>query len=368
MGHLSAGGAKTRMVTRCCRFLLTGLLLQVLWGCSPPTRQEVSRPLASPFLASAHFLSPDGRVIPVRTFLPQPGSMRAIIVALHGFNDYSRAFATVGPYFASRGIGLIAFDQRGFGLSEGTGIWAGTASYDEDLERVVRAVRDRYHDIPLFLLGESMGAAVAITALVKTPDIGVEGVILSAPAVWSRDTMPWYQSLILDFAATTLPEVRLTGSGLRVQASDNIEMLRGLGRDPWVIKATRIDAIQGLTDLMDAAQVGIDQVKVPLFILYGGKDQIIPAEPVRRMWGRLSGRPEVRGAFYPAGFHLLLRDLEASIPLEDVAGWVLDRKAPLASGCELKLPTGLKEVGLFQVSGACLSGRAVAQPQAGSPE
>jgi len=196
----------------------------------------------------------------------------------------------------------------------------------------------------------------------------VDGVILSAPAVWSRDTMPWYQSLVLDFAAATLPEYRLTGSGLRVRASDNLEMLRGLGRDPWVIKATRIDAIQGLTDLMDAAQVEIDQIKAPLLILYGGKDEIIPANPVIRIWSRLSGKPNVRWAYYPGGFHLLLRDLEASIPLQDITSWVLDRKAPLASGCELVASSSLTEAEGFQVSGACLSGRGVSSHQPVVPE
>jgi acylglycerol lipase len=368
MESLSVGEGKSRMFTIGCRFLLASLLGMALWGCASSIKQEASQPVASPVLASAHFLAPDGRVIPVRTFLPKQRAMQGVIVALHGFNDYSRAFETVGPFFAARGVGLIAFDQRGFGLSEGTGIWAGTPSYGTDLEQMVRAVKGRYPGIPIFLLGESMGAAVAITALVKTPNIGVDGVILSAPAVWSRDTMPWYQSLVLDFAAAALPEFRLTGSGLRIRASDNLEMLRGLGRDPWVIKGTRIDAIQGLTDLMDAAQIEIDQVNVPLLILYGGKDEIIPADPVKRIWSRLSGRPEVRWAYYPAGYHLLLRDLEASIPLRDIAGWVLDRKAPLASGCELSPPLGFKEAAVFQVSGACLSGRGVSPHQGVAPE
>lgn len=334
------------------------LITVAVSGCNSHSREKEGHPQVETSLASAHLVSPDGRVIPLRTFLPQQGKLRALVVAIHGFNDYSRAFASVGPYFAARDIGLIAYDQRGFGLSERTGLWAGASEYGEDLQLIIRMVKNRYRDIPVFVLGESMGAAVAITALGKEAETGIEGVILSAPAVWSRDTMPWYQSMILDVAATTLPEVRLTGSGLRVQASDNIEMLRALGRDPWVIKATRIDAIQGLTDLMDAAQVGVDQVKVPLLMLYGGKDELIPADPVRRIWLRISGKPGVRAVYYPQGFHLLLRDLKAATPLRDVASWILDRTAPLPSGCELKTSPGLTEAEAFQVSGACLSGHA----------
>ena len=321
-------------------------------------KHDASRALQTAQLASSLFLSADGRVIPVRSFLPRQAELRAVVIALHGFNDYSRAFASVGSYFATQGIGLIAYDQRGFGLSERTGIWAGASAYGEDLDALTRAVKQRYPGLPLFLLGESMGAAVVITALHDHPDMAVEGVILSAPAVWSRDTMPWYQSLIMDLAASLLPEVRLTGSGLRVQASDNLEMLRGLGRDPWVIKATRIDAIQGLADLMDAAQAGIDQVKKPLLILYGGKDEIIPQMPVKRLWERISAQPDVRAAYYPGGFHLLLRDLNAALPLRDAMGWMNDPKAPLVSGCELQSVDSVSGSSAFQVSAACLSDRA----------
>lgn len=350
-------------------FVATLLVMPLLslWGCTSQIQQVAPLPVRQAHLGLAHFLSPDGRVIPVRTFLPQHGGMQAVVIALHGFNDYSRAFSSVGPYFAAQGIGLIAYDQRGFGLSEKTGIWAGASEYGEDLDSIIRVVHERYPEIPVFLLGESMGAAVVISALEHNPDVRVEGVILSAPAVWSRDTMPWYQSLILDLAAVTLPEVRLTGSGLRVQASDNLEMLRGLGRDPWVIKATRIDAIRGLADLMDAAQEGIGRIKKPTLILYGGKDEIIPKVPVMRMWKRLSGRPEVRAAYYPEGFHLLLRDLEASLPLGDVMGWIKDPKAPLPSGCELGSFEPLKETSAFPVNGGCLSGRADVKHSAETP-
>ncbi len=370
MGHFVRKSAKTRVTRMHYRFLLLslcGVSFLLLAGCADSTIPTQHKASGETHLASAHFLSPDGRIIPVRTFLPQQSGMQAIVVALHGFNDYSRAFDAVGCYFADRGIGLIAYDQRGFGLSERTGLWAGSASYGEDLQLITQAVKARYRGIPVFLLGESMGAAVAITALTHNPTLTVDGVILSAPAVWSRDTMPWYQSLILDLAALTLPEFRLTGSGLRVQASDNLEMLRGLGRDPWVIKATRIDAIQGLADLMDAAQIGVDQLNGPVLILYGGKDEIIPAAPVQRLWARIAGKPEVRAAYYPEGFHLLLRDLEAAIPLHDVVGWILDRRAPLLSGCELQAYQGFKEAAGFQVSEACLSGRAVSKRPAVAP-
>jgi alpha-beta hydrolase superfamily lysophospholipase len=337
------------------RKLLMAIFLLVQMGCRPvsPSKEEVHVPQA---LHSAHFVTSDGATVPVRIQMPPADPLKAIVLAVHGFNDYGRAFESVGAFLKSRGIGVIAYDQRGFGMSGAAGHWAGSHRYPDDLAHLVFAVRDRYPGSPIYLLGESMGAAVVIASLNENPSLPVAGAILSAPAVWSRDSMPWYQVWVLESVNALFPDLELTGSGLKVQASDNIGMLRALGRDPWVIKATRVDAIHGLADLMDTAQQAVSAIRVPLLILYGGHDQIIPADPVLKMLQRVSGKPQVRVAFYPEGYHLLLRDLEAHLPLQDLAAWIATPEGPLPSGCEVVRKDVIGE-GRFAAPAACVSGR-----------
>ena len=313
------------------------LLLEclLLGGCAPALRAPVN--VAEPVLASSHFVAADGMVLPVRAWWPTAGSLRAIVVALHGFNDYARAFKQPGESLSRRGIAVVAYDQRGFGNTPGRGFWAGTDTYIADLRAVVGQIHQRHPGVPVVVLGESMGGAVAIAALTAPDPPDVQGVILSAPAVWSRDMMPWYQRAVLALASTTLPDLELTGSGLKIQASDNIAMLRGLGRDPLVIKATRVDAIEGLTDLMDLAQQRAGQVKGPVLVLYGAKDQVIPKRPVGAMLEKLASRPDVRFVYYPNGYHLLLRDLQANLPLADIAAWIDQSVGHLPSGFEKPL-------------------------------
>ena len=61
------------------------------------------------------------------------------------------------------------------------------------------------------------------------------------------------------------------------------EMLLALGRDPLVIKATRIDAMHGLVNLMDTALEEAAGFKTPALILYGERDEIIPKTPTRML-------------------------------------------------------------------------------------
>ena len=314
------------------RLVVLCILLH-LAGCATAMVPAIT-PKTEPVLGRSHFKTADSAVLPVRSWLPVSGRPKAIILALHGFNDYSNAFSQPGLYLSSRDIAVFAYDQRGFGNAPGRGRWAGTDNYIADVVAISQRLRLRYPDVPLYLLGESMGGAVVIAAMTSVQPRLVDGIILSAPAVWSRDTMPWYQRAVLALAAATLPEMELTGSGIKVQASDNIEILRGLGRDRLVIKATRVDAIEGLADLMDAAQAQAGVAPIPTLVLYGQHDQIIPSEPVAAMLEKMPRRPNIRLAVYPEGYHLLLRDLHASQPLDDIAAWVKDPRASLPSGNE----------------------------------
>jgi alpha-beta hydrolase superfamily lysophospholipase len=116
-------------------------------------------------------------------------------------------------------------------------------------------------------------------------------------------------------------------------ASDNRDVLRDLGRDPYVIKGARVDAIYGIVDLMDAAYAAAPRVKVPVLLLYGEKDQIIPKAPIEAVAKRLPDGLK-RVALYARGWHLLYRDLQAEIVHRDVAAWIADRAAPLPSGAD----------------------------------
>jgi acylglycerol lipase len=164
----------------------------------------------------------------------------------------------------------------------------------------------------------------------------VDGVILTAPAVWGRPTMGLLPRLALWAGARLMPGLTLSGRGLEIKPSDNIAMLRALAHDPLVIHETRIDTIYGLVDLMDAALASAPRLQAPLFVMYGAKDEIVPTEPIRRFVAALPSEPRRRQrlAWYDNGYHMLLRDLAGAIVITDVASWVLAPGAPLPSGAD----------------------------------
>ncbi len=165
------------------------------------------------------------------------------------------------------------------------------------------------------------------------PRAEADGVILSAPAVWGRATMDLLPKAALFIAARFFPDAVLSGSGLGIRISDNNAVLRQMARDQLIIKGTRVDAVYGLVDLMDSALAAAPLLDVPLLLMYGAHDEVVPRRPIAEFVAHLPAAPRQprRLAYYPAGYHLLLRDLDGSVVASDIASWIADPRAPLPS-------------------------------------
>lgn len=311
---------------------LAALFLLALGACAPQL-QPPSTNSAAPQLLPDRVIMDDGAALPLRQWQPA-GEPKAVILALHGFNDYSFSFDAPAKTWAEDGIATFAYDQRGFGATAFRGLWAGEDRMMDDLRVAARLLRTRYPNTPLYLLGESMGGSVVMAAATSTDPPPADGLILAAPAIWGRETQGPVQSGFLWLAAHTVPFAELTGEGMHVHPSDNIAMLRELGRDPLVIKATRVDAIYGLVNLMDRAYDAAPRLRGRALVLYGSREDILPGSAVVAMLRRLPAeagrRPRV--ALYAKGYHMLLRDLGAATVRNDIVAWIADPAAPLPSG------------------------------------
>jgi alpha-beta hydrolase superfamily lysophospholipase len=303
-----------------------------LAGCTSrmaPVGKRVGRPGA----ADGAFVLSDGARLPYRQWLP-PGEVRLVVLALHGFNDSRDAWELPAPIFAAAGMAIYAPDQRGFGQAPGRGLWPGGDVLARDAAEMAGVVR-RYHPgVQLVLMGESMGGA-ALMRLAVLPEAPRDAwYVLSSPAVWGRAQMNVFYRVGLWFGAGLLPgmtAVRPPGP-IRIVASDNRAALIALSENPLTLKETRFDSIRGLVDLMDAAQAAAGGMDAPALFLYGGHDQLVPKDAMRATWRRLPA--SARRAFYPPGYHMLLRDLERAVPITDIIAWLLDRAAPLPSGAD----------------------------------
>lgn len=275
-----------------------------------------------------------------------PGALpasQAVVLGLHGFGDYANGFAEAGTQLAQSGIAVYAYDQRGFGRSPTRGFWPGTNSLVQDASDALAVLHHLYPATPVYLAGVSMGAAVAIITAASRPH-AMDGVILVSPAVWDRADMPWYQTLPLSVLSHSLPWLPVSGRGLKIWPSDNIEMLRRLARDPNMLSSVRVDMVAGVADLMDMARLRAGDLQLPVLVMSGARDQVIPPDVMASFVRELPGMAKTPPAttidkgsaticVYEQGYHMLLRDLNGPQVIDDLAMWIRGSPRDESSQC-----------------------------------
>jgi acylglycerol lipase len=305
----------------------------LLSGCVSEGVQTGARTV-QPELADDAFVMSDGARLPIRSWLPD-GRPQTVILALHGFNDSRDAWEIPAPEFANAGIAVYAPDQRGFGAAPGRGYWPGTEALVNDAAEMAGLLQRRHPGVPMVLMGESMGGAV-LMCLATQPDAPqVAGYVLVSPAVWGRARMNSFMRGGLWLITKLLPGISVSRPPPPVQvfASDNHAALVRLSRDPLTILDTRMDTLGGLVDLMDAALDAAPRFTARALFMYGAEDELVPKEATLAMWRSLPPGPHSL-AYYPDGWHLMLRDIHRELPIGDVIAWTRDPEpgAPLPSG------------------------------------
>lgn len=282
------------------------------------------------------FVSFDGANLGLTSWSPEGREVdiEHVVLGVHGMNDYANAFHMAAPWLAERGVKTYAYDQRGFGRSLKRGIWPAPELMRDDLRTAVDLVRARHPEATLTLVGISMGGAMMMTAFASDdPPEGVDRLILSGPGLRGWGSMNWLYRGALWLSSHTRPGwVVRPPRGVKIEPSDNIEMLRRMIADPLRMTDNRIDQVYGVVALMEAAHIAAPDLpaSLPTLLTYGARDIVIPQNAMKRSVRILP--PHVRTAYYPDGYHMLLRDLQAETVYADMWAFMQNPAGNLPSG------------------------------------
>src|ERR1700712_4592139 len=242
-------------MTRVFAVLLAALMLA---GCTPLMVQQAGKPplgFQGARIEADAIVSFDGARLGLSEW-DAPGDPWAVIVGVHGMNDYANAFHLAAPWRAEQGGTTVAYDQRGFGRSPGRGVWAGDELMVEDLRTVTALVRSKYPRAVVVVAGESLGGAITADAFASDRPPTADRLVLLSPAVWGWRNQPLPYKTLLWFAANfTGPKVYTPPEWLtsKVSPTDNRQELIAMGKDPLMIWGARSDTIYGLVQMMQRA-------------------------------------------------------------------------------------------------------------------
>ena len=319
--------------------LCAALAALTLPACAHPVTQgalQLGSPATPAFLMDENvFVAGDGARLGL-TVWPAEGTNNPeyVVVGVHGMSDWAGAFHMAAPYWAAHGVTTYAYDQRGFGRSPNKGIWPDEELMRADLRTAVDVARARHPHAIITVVGISMGGSVAMTAFGSDNPPKADRLILSGPGLrgWGAIN-PLYRVSLLASAFANPGWIVVPPAGLiKIEPSDNIEMLRRTWSSPNMTYENRIDAVYGLVNLMENAHWAAASLPkdLPILVSYGAKDIVVPENGARRTAKVLPAN--ARTVYYPNGYHMLLRDLQAEKVHADYLAFMKDPAGPLPSG------------------------------------
>lgn len=120
---------------------------------------------------------------PCVTWINNDAPVKAVLLCVHGLGLHNESYKTFGQSMAADGVATYAVDVRGFGS------WMKSPENQrvdfpwclQDIHDTLKVLHRVHPNVPVFILGESMGGAIALRATAMYPDL-IDGLISCVPS------------------------------------------------------------------------------------------------------------------------------------------------------------------------------------------
>ena len=246
---------------------------------------------------------------------------RAAILLVHGLGEHSSRYEYFAAHCTARGFAVHTLDHYGHGRSEGLrGHVERFSVYLDGLRALRDDVRNRQADLPLFLLGHSMGGLIAASFLGED-QASFRGCVLSGPALKSDVEPPKVVMAIVRFISWLAPTVPLIGLDPGGVSRDP-DVVAAYVRDPLVHhgKATA-RLITELSSSMRGALGAAPAITLPLLVMHGDADVLTSLAGSQALYDT-AGSADKTLKLYPGLYHEIFNEPERDEVLGDMSAWL----------------------------------------------
>ncbi len=250
----------------------------------------------------------------------QAEEAKAVLVIVHGFGEHSGRYMNVVNKVIPEGFTVFSFDHRGHGKSPGKrGHILHWNEFIEDTKNFLKLVHSEEKELPLFLMGHSLGGLIVLNYAISNPE-GLKGVIASGPLL----AQPGISSVLLMLSKI----MSKIWPGFSIDTKLDVNFI---SRDPETIKAYQADPLvhsmasarfgTEITAATDWTLAHADKFKLPLLILHGEADQLVPEQGSLEFFENVTVEDKERN-LYAGGFHEPHNDIDRETVLKDLLEWL----------------------------------------------
>ncbi|KAI1462480.1 alpha/beta-hydrolase [Annulohypoxylon moriforme] len=283
-------------------------------------------------------LKVDDVTLHTKSWFPS-GPPKAKLVLIHGFSDHVDRYYDFFPTLARRGVAVYGFDQRGWGRSvrrpADKGRSGPTTTVLADIAAFIRAkvLGSGGDDVPVFMLGHSMGGGEVLT-FASTPEYDdviakIRGFILEAPFLgFAPSVQPsWLTVASGRLAAHVVPNFHLFRPVPPEHLCRDPEVQKSIANDPLMHNTGTLEGLAGMinrAEFLSAGKLTLRPHVKSIFLAHGTADMVTSFDKVKDWWERQKLEDGTFKA-YEGWAHQLHADPGKEGYYQDVGDWILAR-------------------------------------------
>ncbi|MGB0588051.1 MAG: lysophospholipase [Myxococcota bacterium] len=246
---------------------------------------------------------------------------KGLVVLIHGFGEHSGRYLHVAQALNEGGYSCFAIDLRGHGRSAGARAFVTRfTDYLDDVDAAVGLARERCPELPMILLGHSMGGLV-VANWIADRGAAATGFVLSSPGMGVALPVPAWKDALGRVMSRLIPGLAIpTGLDPRLVSRDPDVVEAYVGDRLVLTKATARWYVEFL-GAQERALETASSVTLPALVLQAGDDGLVDTAASERYAAALGGS-DVTFTRYPGLYHELFNEPEQAEVLSAVVAWM----------------------------------------------
>lgn len=251
----------------------------------------------------------------------------AKLCIVHGFGHHSFDFIEFSLYLAQKGIHCYLIDLRGHGLSGGERFEWSIEKLHTDIITLIKESEKDNIDLPLFILGHSLGGGLVSSLFINNPYLQVHGVILSAPLLSAPLTVesdPVKNFIIRNYGGS-LKEF-LINPGINPSALTKIDSeIPKIILDKRNVPICTPNTFRSIMKMYTRILENCRNFSLPCVILHGDQDRLIGINNSRVFVDNIKSKVKDL-VIFENGYHELYKDTNKMLYFEKAYQFIMKNK------------------------------------------